>query len=59
LLRLGFARVELYHFIGNDPSGRVAIKAGFRHEGILRLYAAMRGEPRDCVMYSLVASDIE
>ena len=59
LLWLGFPRLELYHFIGNEPSGRVALKNGFRHEGVLRLYADMRGEPRDCVMYSLLASDIE
>ena len=55
--RLGYPRLELYHFIGNEASGRVARKAGFRREGILRLFADMRGEPRDCVMYSLLASD--
>jgi ribosomal-protein-alanine N-acetyltransferase len=56
---LGYPRLELYHFVGNDASGRVATKAGFRREGVLRLYAEMRGEPRDCVIYSLLASDIE
>jgi ribosomal-protein-alanine N-acetyltransferase len=59
LRRLGYPRLELYHYVGNDASGRVAEKAGFSREGILRLYADMRGEPRDCVMYSLLASDIE
>jgi RimJ/RimL family protein N-acetyltransferase len=59
LRSLGYPRLELYHYIGNDASGRVAEKAGFRREGILRLYADLRGEPRDCVMYSLVASDVE
>lgn len=56
---LGFPRLELYHFVGNDWSGRVAKKVGFHREGILRLYVEFRGEPRDCVMYSLLASDIE
>jgi RimJ/RimL family protein N-acetyltransferase len=56
---LGYPRLELYHFVGNDASGRVATKAGFRREGVLRLYAEMRGEPRDCVIYSLLTSDIE
>jgi RimJ/RimL family protein N-acetyltransferase len=55
---LGYPRLELYHFVGNDASGRVATNAGFHREGILRLYAEMRGEPRDCVMYSLLVSDI-
>jgi RimJ/RimL family protein N-acetyltransferase len=59
LLWLEVPRVELYHFVGNDPSGRVAMKAGFRREGVLRLYVQFRGEARDCVMYSLLASDLE
>jgi RimJ/RimL family protein N-acetyltransferase len=56
---LDYPRLELYHFVGNEASGRVATKAGFRREGTLRLFAEMRGEPRDCVMYSLLASDLE
>lgn len=59
LIRLSLRRLELYHFVGNDASGRVAQKVGFRREGILRAYAIVRGEPRDCVMYSLLASDID
>ena len=59
LLQAGVGRLELYHFVGNDVSGRVAEKAGFRREGVLRGYVVMRGVPYDCVMYSLLASDIE
>jgi RimJ/RimL family protein N-acetyltransferase len=59
LARLNLGRLELHHFVGNDASGRVAEKAGFRREGILRAYVVVRGEPRDCVMYSLLASDLE
>lgn len=56
---MGLRRLELYHFVGNDVSGHVAEKVGFRREGILRAYVVMRGQPRDCVMNSLLASDIE
>ena len=59
LRRLSLRRLELYHFVGNDVSGQVAEKVGFQREGVLRAYVVMRGEPRDCVMYSLLASDIE
>jgi RimJ/RimL family protein N-acetyltransferase len=59
LLRLSLPRLELYHFVGNAGSGRVAEKVGFRREGVLRAYVVVRGEARDCVMYSLLASDIE
>ena len=59
LRRFGLRRLVLYHFVGNDASGRVAQKVGFRREGILRAYAVVRSEPRDCVIYSLLASDID
>jgi RimJ/RimL family protein N-acetyltransferase len=59
LARLGFRRLDLYHFVGNEASGRVAEKVGFQREGVLRAYVVVRGEARDCVMYSLLASDVE
>ena len=59
LLQLSVRRLELYHFVGNEVSGRVAEKVGFQREGVLRAYVVLRGEPRDCVMYSLLASDVE
>lgn len=59
LLRLSFRRLELYHFVGNDASGQVAENVGFQREGVLRAYVVVRGEPRDCVMYSLLAVDVE
>jgi RimJ/RimL family protein N-acetyltransferase len=59
LLQSSVRRLELYHFVGNDVSGQVAEKVGFRREGVLRAYVVLRGEPRDCVMYSLLASEIE
>jgi RimJ/RimL family protein N-acetyltransferase len=57
--RLSFRRLDLYHFVGNEASGRVAEKVGFQREGVLRAYVVVRGEDRDCVMYSLLASDVE
>jgi signal transduction histidine kinase/RimJ/RimL family protein N-acetyltransferase len=50
-------RLELLTLVGNDASGRVAIRAGFRREGILRSYLPFRGRPVDAVMYALVRSE--
>jgi RimJ/RimL family protein N-acetyltransferase len=58
LRSLGLRRLELYHLVGNEASGRVAEKVGFRREGVLRAYVIVRGEPLDCVMYSLLPSDV-
>ena len=58
LLELSVRRLELYHFVGNVGSARVAEKVGFQREGVLRAYVVMRGEHYDCVMYSLLASDL-
>jgi RimJ/RimL family protein N-acetyltransferase len=54
---LGFERISLIVYVGNDASARVAEKAGYRREGILRRYALQRGEPRDCIMHSLIRDD--
>jgi RimJ/RimL family protein N-acetyltransferase len=56
---LRLRRLELFHFAGNAGSARVAEKVGFQREAVLRAYVVGRGEPRDCLMYSLLASDIE
>lgn len=52
-------RLELYHVVGNDGSARVAEKVGFEREGVLRAYVVMRGVPFDCVMHSLLISDVQ
>lgn len=52
-------RLELMTLVGNDASGRVALRAGFRREGILRRYLAHRGATVDAVMYALVRDDLE
>jgi ribosomal-protein-alanine N-acetyltransferase len=51
-------RLSLYHLPGNDASGRVAERAGFRREGLLRRWADVGGRQRDWVMYSLIRDDL-
>ena len=40
------------------PSQRVAEKAGFVREGVLRSSLVHKGERRDVIMYSLVREDL-
>ena len=44
--------------IENEPSQRVAEKAGFVREGVLRSSLVHKGERRDVIMYSLVREDL-
>ena len=57
---LGLGRVELLADVDNAASQRVADKAGFVREGVLRQAraAARGGGRRDVVLYSLVAEDV-
>ncbi len=50
-------RLELLTLVGNDASGRVALRAGFRREGILRRYLSFRDRFVDAVMYAIVRDD--
>ncbi len=54
---LGLPRISLLAEPGNLPSQRVAEKAGYRREGLLRSYRELKGVRRDYVMYSLLAED--
>jgi RimJ/RimL family protein N-acetyltransferase len=56
---LDAARLELFVEVGNAASERVAEKAGFRREGILRAYDDGRDGPIDLVMFSLLPRDLE
>ena len=47
-------RLEIVCAVGNDPSHRVAERAGAVREGVLRRRLLLHGEPVDAVMYSLV-----
>jgi len=55
LTELGLGRLELLTHTDNEVSGRVAVAAGFRREGVLRGYRVMRGRRVDLVMYARVA----
>lgn len=52
-------RLELMTKVGNDASGRVALRAGFRREGILRRYLHFREALVAAVMYARVRDDGE
>ena len=54
---LGLARLELLAEPDNDASQRLAQRAGFTHEGLLRSYRLMKGRRVDFLVYSLLPSD--
>jgi RimJ/RimL family protein N-acetyltransferase len=51
-------RIDLMTLVGNDASGRVALRAGFRHEGRLRRYLRFRDRMVDVEMYSVLRADV-
>ena len=54
---LGLERVELLANPANEPSQRLAVRAGFVREGLLHSYRRRKGRREDLVMFSLVAED--
>jgi RimJ/RimL family protein N-acetyltransferase len=52
------ARLSLYTLPGNEPSQKVAQRAGFLYEGLLRRWAEVNGEQLDWVMFSLIREDL-
>jgi [ribosomal protein S5]-alanine N-acetyltransferase len=59
LRELGLPRVQLVTDPENAPSGLVAERAGFRREGLLRSYLELQGGRRDCLMFSLLADELQ
>jgi RimJ/RimL family protein N-acetyltransferase len=55
---LGLRRVEWKAHVGNDASRRVAEKAGFTFEGVLRQGCTARGERFDAWLASFLAGDL-
>jgi RimJ/RimL family protein N-acetyltransferase len=51
-------RFQLRADVENEASQRVAEKAGFVREGVLRSSLELKGERRDVIMYSLVRADL-
>jgi RimJ/RimL family protein N-acetyltransferase len=57
--RLGLRRVEILTATGNRGSQRVAEKAGFAREGVLRSHTDGGGERLDMVVWSLLPEELE
>jgi len=55
----GLAGLQLWTTPENTASQRVAERAGFRREGVLRSYAEVEGRRFDAVFFSLLPSDLE
>ena len=55
---LGLARLEIQVRPDNPASQRVAERAGFRREGVLRSYLESRGERHDAMIFSLLPEDV-
>jgi RimJ/RimL family protein N-acetyltransferase len=55
---LGAQRVQLLAEPANVASQRVAEKAGFRREGLLRSYFLLKGRRRDAIMFGLLPEDL-
>ena len=58
LVEKGLGRFQLRADVANEASQRVAEKAGFVREGVLRSSLVHKGERRDVIMYSLVREDL-
>ncbi|MHA7248768.1 GNAT family N-acetyltransferase [Arthrobacter tecti] len=55
---LGFDRVELRIADGNKRSAAVAVRCGYRKEGVLRSAGVVHGGRVDLVLYSQIMSDV-
>ena len=56
---LGIERLELMAHPANEASQRLAERAGFTREGVLRKYRRRHGVREDLVMFALLAEDLE
>ena len=50
-------RIDAFIMVGNEASERMARRAGFQREGVLRAWDLLRGTPVDCVCYSRLRDD--
>ena len=58
LEQLALERVELLANPVNEASQRLAERAGFTREGLLRSYRRRKGEREDLIMFSLLRGDL-
>jgi RimJ/RimL family protein N-acetyltransferase len=56
---LGLGRLALHTDIDNEGSQRVAERAGFTREGVLRAFEERKGERYDMVIFSLLPTDLD
>jgi RimJ/RimL family protein N-acetyltransferase len=56
---LGACRLQLLAEPANAASQRVAEKAGFHREALLRSYVELKGRRRDAYMYALLRDDLD
>jgi RimJ/RimL family protein N-acetyltransferase len=56
-LEPALVRMELLTLVGNDASGRVALRSGFVREGVLRRYLPFRDRLVDAVMFARLRDD--
>jgi RimJ/RimL family protein N-acetyltransferase len=56
---LGLNRVGLATIVDNEPTIRLAERAGFRREGVLRAFTYERGKPLDNLFFGAVKGDPE
>jgi RimJ/RimL family protein N-acetyltransferase len=56
---LGLGRVEIKAEAANVASHRVAERAGFTREGLLRSHALIKGRRRDMVVFSLLPGELK
>jgi RimJ/RimL family protein N-acetyltransferase len=55
---LGLERIDLFAATGNRASQRVAERAGFTREALLRSYMGSRWGQRDMVGYGLLVEEL-
>jgi [ribosomal protein S5]-alanine N-acetyltransferase len=53
----GFVRVQATVLVGNERSTKVLQRCGYQHEGLLRAFRMVRGQPGDFHLYSRLATD--
>lgn len=56
--QFSLARIQLHTLPGNEASERVAERAGFTREGVLRSFTEMKGRRVDITMFSLLPGEL-
>ncbi len=56
---LGLGRIQIYVDVRNESSQRVAERAGFTREGVLRSFSQLKGERFDSIVFSLLPADLD